>query len=99
MRLQGRSSNVWKSLNATNLQQKKETEFRNEKQIKNRETMKKDLLPIKLKLDNPATRPIENYAVKKVQLTPEVEQHRTVILATYCSSGQIGDPEIVSKSK
>ena len=62
--LQGRSSNVWKSLNAINQQQKKETETR-KTELQIMESMKKDLLTIKLKLDNPtSTQPLENYADK-----------------------------------
>ena len=61
--LQGRSSNVWKSLNAINQQQKKTEMRKTELQIM--ESMKKDLLTIKLKLDNPtSTQPLENYADK-----------------------------------
>ena len=74
------------------------------------ESIKKDLLTIKLKLDNPAsTQPHENYAdkvktnqnetLKKVQMTPEVEQDKIVILATQCSSTQIRLSEIASKSQ
>ena len=62
--LQGRSTKVWKPLNAINRQHKKETENRKTK-IQSMESKKKDLLTIKLKLDNPtSTQPLENYADK-----------------------------------
>ena len=62
--LQGRSSNVWKSLNAIIHNRKKETKIR-KSEIQIMESMKKDLLTIKLKLDNPAsTQPHENHADK-----------------------------------
>ena len=86
--LQGRSSNVWKSLNAINQQQKK-TEMR-KMELQIMESMKKDLLTIKL---------FETKLKRNVQLTSEVEQDKIVILATYCSSRQIRKSGIVSKSK
>ena len=51
-RLQGKSSNVWKALNQTNQRQKKDNETRKQ-ETQLIESVKKDLLTIKLKLDNP----------------------------------------------
>ena len=51
-RLQGKSSNVWKALNQINHRQKKDNETRKQ-ETQLIESMKKDLLTIKLKLDNP----------------------------------------------
>ena len=50
--LQGKSSNVWKALNQTNQRQKKDNETRKQK-TQLIESVKKDLLTIKLKLDSP----------------------------------------------
>ena len=50
--LQGKSSNVWKALNQINHRQKKDIETRKQ-ETQLIESMKKDLLTIKLKLDNP----------------------------------------------
>ena len=62
MHLQSCSCNVWKSLNAINQRKKKETEIR-KTELQIMESMKKDLLTIKLKLDNPlSTEPLENYS-------------------------------------
>ena len=80
------------------------------REIQIMEAMNEDLLTIKLKQDKPTTtQPLENYAEKaktnlnklkrKVQLASEVEQVKIVILATNCSSKQIRNSEIASKSK
>ena len=71
--------------------------------------MKKELLSIKLKLDNPtSTQPRENYADKVKIIRNETqtkyttkyyEQDKTVILTTYCSSRQIRKSEKRTKSK
>ena len=66
------------------------------------ESMKKDLLTIKLKLDNPtSTQPLENYADKVKTNRNETQTKCTTDIrsGTNCSSRQIRNSGIVSKSK
>ena len=64
-------------MTAISQQQKKETEIR-KTEIQIMESMKKDLLTIKLKLDNPtSTQPLENYADKVKTNRNETQTKRT----------------------
>ena len=80
--------------------------------IQSMESMKKDLITTKLKIDNPAsTQFLENYENKvktnrnetQTKCTTDTRsgkrQDETVILTTYCSSRQIRKSEKVSKSE